>query len=150
MTDSSIEHTGVKGMHWGVRKDGTTTSTETKTGRLARSSTDIKVKQKAGNFVQTTGGKRHTATDDAVRVAAARQLAKKSTTDSLSTKQLQEAVNRMNLEQQYSNLVKKSDRRKRGQRFIQALMKSPEAKQAVKSAGNNFPNRAVKITSLLA
>lgn len=117
-----LAHYGVKGMKWGVRRDGSTSSTTVRTSRLRRPATDITAKQKPGQFVRTSGGQRQIASEDAVRVAAARQLAKKSTTDALTNKQLQEAVTRMNLEQQYSQLAKKSDRRTRGQRFIQALM----------------------------
>jgi hypothetical protein len=119
-----IKHHGVKGMKWGVRKDGTTTSTSTKTSKLRRPATDVVVKQKPGQFVRAKGGKKQVAAEDAVRIAATRQFAKRSTTDSLSTKQLQDAVNRMNLEQQYSKLSKKSDRRTRGQRFVRSLLGS--------------------------
>jgi transcription initiation factor IIF auxiliary subunit len=124
---NSLAHHGVKGMKWGVRKDGSVSSTTTRTSSVRRPAQDITAKQKPGQFVRTTGGKRNTAAEDAVKVAAARQLAKKSTTDALTTKQLQEAVTRMNLEQQYTQLAKKQDRRTRGQRFIQALLGSGKA-----------------------
>lgn len=120
--DEALIHAGVKGMKWGVRKDGSVSASIVKTSRLRRSSQEVVVKQKPGNFVKTAGGKRQSASDDAVTNAAVRQFAKKSTTDSLSTKQLQTAVNRMNLEMQYSKLLKQNDRRTRGQRLVQSFL----------------------------
>lgn len=117
-----LEHHGVKGQKWGVRKDHSVSSTTTKTSKLKRPSTDVTVSQKPGKFVRTSGGKRQIAADDAVKVAASRQLAKKSTTDSLSNKQLQDAVTRMNLETQFNKLSKSADRRGRGKKFVQSLI----------------------------
>lgn len=131
LASNILEHHGVKGMKWGVRKDGSTSVSTSSSSRFAKKSTDVIARQKPGKFVRTTGGKKQTASNDAVRVAAARQVAKKSTTDSLSNKQIQDAVTRMNLEQQFHSLVKKQNRQTRGQKFIQAIYKSPEAKTAV-------------------
>jgi hypothetical protein len=121
--DAILAHYGVKGMKWGVKK-GEIDSAKAKKGLLTRKADQkVTVKQKPGKFVRTQGGKRNIASNDAVRVAASRQMAKKSTTDSLSTKQLQDAVQRMNLEEQYLKLAKKSDRRSRGQKFAQAVFR---------------------------
>lgn len=87
-----LQHYGVKGMKWGVRRS-------TDSGPSA-----VEVRTRPGRRVKTSGGKRHPASEDAIRVAKTRQLAKKSTTDSLSNKELQELINRMNLEQQYKRL----------------------------------------------
>jgi hypothetical protein len=62
------------------------------------------VSVKPGQRVQARGGSRQPPTDDAIRVASAKQKARASTTDALSTKELQDVVNRMNLEQQYAKL----------------------------------------------
>lgn len=129
-----LEHHGVKGMKWGVTKSGGASAGTAKNSKRARPATDVVAKQKPGTFVKTSGGKRQIASIDAVTVAGNRQIAKKSTTDALSTKQLQEAVTRMNLEQQYSKLAKQSDRRNRGQRFAQKFTKNPQAKEAGKGA----------------
>lgn len=135
-----LEHHGVKGQKWGVRKDNSISSVSTKTSKLRRSPTDVVVKQKPGKFATTSGGKRQTASDDAILTAGIRQFAKKSTTDSLSNKQIQDAVTRMNLEQQYRTLVKKTNRQTRGQRFANKLVKEngkkvvAAAKTAAKAA----------------
>jgi len=99
-----LQHYGVRGMKWGVRR------TREQLARLRGKKKDdagpseVQIKAKPGQKVQARGGKGQPASDDAIRVAAARQKARTSTTDSLSTKELQEVVNRMNLEQQYAKL----------------------------------------------
>lgn len=50
-------------------------------------------------------------------------MAKASTTDSLSNKELQALVNRMNLEQNYARLKKQEDRRTRGKRAVGNVIK---------------------------
>lgn len=116
-----LAHYGTKGMKWGVRTDGSVTSTTTKNSHLRRGEQNVTVKQRPGTFVKTSGGKRQTASSDAVKTAAARQVAKKSTTDALSTKQLEDAVKRMQVEQKFDKLAKQTDRRDRGRRFIESI-----------------------------
>lgn len=85
-----LAHYGVKGMKWGVRKE--------------RSAVEVSTKTSPGRKVKASGGKFHSPSEDAIRAAKTRQQAKKSTTDSLSNKELQELITRMNLEAQYKNL----------------------------------------------
>lgn len=152
LVDDILAHHGVKGMKWGVRKDGSTSGSSTTTSRLRRPASDVTVAQKPGQFVRTSGGRKQTAADDAVRVAAARQLAKKSTTDALTTKQLQEAVTRMNLEQQYSQLVKKADRRTRGTKFVHSLLgvKHPSQTNGNSAKQSGASDAAKKVAVALA
>jgi len=98
--DDVLEHFGVKGMHWGVRRS-----------RLPSSS-------------------------DAARVNSSKKIAKKSGTDALSTKDLQELVTRMNLEQQYSRMTSKPGPIKRGLNFTNGVL----------SAGNTV-NQAIQFTN---
>lgn len=127
--DNFLVHYGVKGMKWGVRRTraerraarAAPSETKVKGGPATRGSQDITVKTKAGKGVTgTKGGKRNVATDEAVKTKAARQKAKASTTDALSNKELKEAIERMNLEQQFVRL-EKSSKKKRGGEFMEKL-----------------------------
>lgn len=108
-SDVVLRHYGVKGMRWGViRKNPRERIAERRAERKAnkgavksREGHRISVNEKTGEY-QTSKGTPVSA--DAV-VARARQVkAKNQGSDSLSTKELQELVNRMNLEKQYDGL----------------------------------------------
>ena len=130
-SDLVVMHYGVKGMKWGVTtRDGATAATQTreKTSHLVRGAKDVEVSQrKAGTYVKAKGGQRQKAHEDAVRAQAGRQIAKKSTTDALSNKQLKETIERMRLEQEFSKLDSKVQRK--GQSFIARLFRSPEMRE---------------------
>lgn len=87
-----LAHHGIKGMKWGVRRD--------------HSPAAVDVKTAPGRKVKTSGGQHHSPHEDAIKAAKIRQQAKKSTTDSLSNKELQDLITRMNLENQYANMNK--------------------------------------------
>lgn len=107
-------HYGVKGMRWGVT---------TKDRAAQRSSPDVTVSQvKPGKFAKTVGGKGLPAHEDAINALVARQKAKSSTTDALSNTELRAAVERMQLEQKYSQLSFANDRRSKGARFVSGLL----------------------------
>jgi len=118
---SGVAHSGVKGMKWGVRK---------------KIPTAVEVHARAGRRVKTSGGKMQDASEDAIRVAVAKQKAKKSTTDSLSTKELRDMVDRMNLEQQYSRLGGGS-RLEKGQRAIKNILGLGKTVNEAYSFANN-------------
>lgn len=108
LVENILAHHGVKGMKWGVRKD--------------RHSSDVTVIHRPGKSLRSRGGERLPAHEDAVKAQIAKQKAKKSSVHSLSNHELQQLVNRMNLEQQYARL---SSRRKgEGQRFVEEQLKN--------------------------
>ena len=109
-TVDELKHFGVKGMKWGVRKADRPTGPE-----------EVSTRQTPGRHVKTEGGRRLEAHPDAVRAATNRQKARKSTTDSLSNKELQELINRMNMEQQYSTLMQKRSVIAKGQKFAKKI-----------------------------
>jgi hypothetical protein len=118
-------HYGIKGMHWGQRKSdpaAINTNVEVvtknappvapklfdrkaKTYQKLNADTAVTVVQRPGQRVATKGGSNRDAHPDAVNAATARRIAKSSSTDALSTKELQMVVARMNLEQQYNKLA---------------------------------------------
>lgn len=116
VTEEFLEHYGVKGMHWGRRK------ADVPAGE-ARAT-----QKKPGTKVQTKGGRGIEAHEDAVRTALSKQIAKSSTTDALSTKELQDLVTRMNLEQQYSKLSAGSV--SPGRKFVNDLLINTAKQQA--------------------
>lgn len=100
---SQLAHYGRKGMKWGVRR----TPAQLARGKRSKKedvSDPVRTKSTPGQRVQATGGKRYSPSEDAKAAAARRQIARESTTDALSTKQLKAVVDRMNLEQQYNKL----------------------------------------------
>lgn len=107
---SALAHYGVKGMRWGVRRANNT----------PKGPEDIVLKTAPGKRVVTKGGRRQPVSEDAKNAAIYKQKARKSTVDSLSNKELQALVNRMNLEQNYSRLT--ADQLSPGKRFVDKLM----------------------------
>lgn len=170
-----LAHHGVKGMRWGVRTSrggyervGSGTagnfkekasdhihSTKSKIDKEVKERTgkDVVVRQKPGNYINTVGGNKHEAHEDAVNARTSKQIAKKSTTDALSNKELQNLVTRMNLEQQYKNLSEQEDRRSEGEKQIHAFLNdhgdkvpaaSPVSKGALSAARYVLGQRAPK------
>jgi len=133
-----LEHYGVKGMKWGVhRRESSRHEDSTNDGGSRVSNviskirdhkklgtpggpTDVVVKTAPGKRVQTAGGQNHSPSEDAKRTSAYKQQAKASTIDSLSTKELRDLVDRMNLEQQYSRLNPKQE--SAGAKFVKKAM----------------------------
>jgi hypothetical protein len=124
--DDILTHFGKRGMHWGIRnKIDSIRST---------APTEVTVKTRPGHKIKTSGGKGQSASADALKVATSKQMARKSSTDSLSTKDLQEMVNRLNLEQQYSRLD--PTMKTRGQAFVGEVIKSEGPKLVVAGAAH--------------
>ena len=111
--DEFLEHYGVKGMKWGVRrKRGADGRVET---------TPVMIKAEPGKRVQTKGGTGQPATPDAIRTAALKQKARASTTDALTTKELQDLTQRLQLEANYQKLID-GPQKKKGESFIDKLL----------------------------
>ncbi len=87
-----LEHYGVKGMKWGVRRSRKQLAKEA-------ASRDAEVSEKIRSRAKTSG------------------------TNALSNQELQTAVNRMNLESQYSRLNEQTRKKSRGEKVVNFLMK---------------------------
>lgn len=95
-----LKHYGIKGMRWGVRKQQEVS---------ARSLTDTGI-LKRKTRVRTEGGVSHPAHTDAVKAAVQKQKLKKSGTDALSTQELRELANRLQVENQVAILTSSKGR----------------------------------------
>lgn len=115
-----LEHYGVKGMRWGVRRKRDSSGPE-----------PVKVQARPGKRVKAKGGKESPVAEDAIEAARLRQIAKRSTTDSLSNKELQALIGRMNLEEQYDRLAKSEVRLGRGHRMAKGILKNLDPDTAV-------------------
>lgn len=93
LNEKTFKHYGVRGMRWGVRKR-----------RRGSTPTPVDVRAEPGKRVTATGGSGRPPSDDAKRAAALKQKARASTIDSLSNKEIQTLIARMNLEQSYVKL----------------------------------------------
>lgn len=123
-----LEHYGVKGMKWGKRK-------------AAMSPTDVTTVHK-GRRLKAQGGQFHTPHEDAKTAITARQIATKSGKHALSNKDLQAAVNRMNLEQQFDRL--NPNRRKKGQAFIKGLLGAGKTANELVSFSNSPAGQQIR------
>lgn len=121
-----LSHFGIKGMRWGVRRE--------------RNPVEVSTSVRPGQKVRAKGGENQLASEDAIRSARLGQIARKSSTDALSTKELQELVNRMNLERQYSQIVNPPKQKKKGSAISRSVNTINEGKQVVKLASDTYSN----------
>lgn len=124
-----LEHYGVKGMRWGKHlKDGPQAVTTTHKGRR----------------LVTRGGGGHTPHEDATRAATATRIATKSGTHALSNKELQAAVQRMNLEKQFNQLNPKKGPIAAGQKFVKVLLGLGKTSNEVIAYTNSPAGQAIR------
>lgn len=123
--DIILSHFGVKGMHWGVRKDrATAVSVKTTQGRKF---TKTKVSAK--------GGQGQPANPDAIAAKAALQKYKKSGPSALSNQELQILQTRLNLEANVHRLSpSEMDKLKKGARWTTKFLKSDAGQATTKYA----------------
>jgi len=105
--DQVLEHHGVKGMRWGVRRKATVGPRE------------IIVSDKRKKL-KTSGGEGHPAHADAVRARTLGQKGKKSGLKSLSDKELNDYARRLQLEQNVKRL--NYNEKSAGKRFVLAAL----------------------------
>jgi len=113
--DDILEHVGIRGMRWGVRRDNPSG------GGGGRDSVTAKIKPGKG-IVKIKGGGGRLPSEDALNAASYKQRAAKSTVSSLDNKELQSLVTRLNLEQQYNKLTVEVKTKSAGRKAIDAIL----------------------------
>lgn len=104
--DNYLEHYGVKGMKWGVRKSDKSSDVS---GNTVRSSKRGKIK--GVELSEDNKQKASRPSDDKTEASILEQRIKKGSTDSLSNKELELVVNRKNLEKRYAEVTSKEKER---------------------------------------
>lgn len=123
-----LEHHGVKGQKWGVRRKATVGAQE------------VVVSDKRKK-IKTSGGKGHPAHSDAVRSRTIGQVGKKSGVKALSDDELRTYNNRLNLEQQTKRLMYHDSSPPK--RFVLSLLRQTGKTQA-QEAANQVASKQVK------
>lgn len=156
--EAVVEHFGVKGMKWGVRKNRSTVDlVSDKTGArttIKYDPTKAKVTQGPDGRPSIVGSKsevrkiqkqidRHPS-DDAARAAMAARKAKRGGTHSLSNKELQDLVTRMNLEKQFNSLRPPSTGQKAA-KFIGEIVVQVGKQQVTKLANDALSKEVAKM-----
>lgn len=136
VVDDFLSHFGIKGMHWGVTRNKPSGATK------------VQVTTQPGKGVtKTTGGEGQSANKDAIRRAKQRQSAKASSTDALSTAQLKDLVQRMQLEQQYKQLVEKEPNKfKQGKDAVDTVLSVFNTAQSIFNAVNSPLGKQIRKT----
>lgn len=128
IVDDILEHHGVKGMRWGVRRKATVGPQE------------VVVSDKRKK-IKTSGGAGHPAHPDAVRARTSGQIAKKSGAKALSDKELQAYAKRIQLEQNVKRL--QYNESSPPVKFVKTLL-GQTGKNAAQDAANQVASHQVK------
>jgi hypothetical protein len=106
-----VEHYGVKGMRWGVRK-------EAPEAVSAKAMSVVPQGKRRRTKIEVEGGENHPAHEDAIKVAEAKTKLKKSGPAALSNRELQEVATRLNLERNVAQLVSGNSQTAKARQFI--------------------------------
>lgn len=132
MKPDELQHHGVKGMRWGVRKDmGSSGGTKTKQNGSSRFSSVKKKYRSTRNAWRNLTGSRKSA---ALKKYRGKNI------DGMSDEDLKNAVYRMNMEKQYRSLTKLDFYR--GKRIVDTMHNDQMAFERAKASGKRVKKAA--------
>ena len=119
LDETEFMHYGVKGMRWGVRKR----RSESSSTPVDPQPVTIRQNHKTKGL-QAAGGAGHKPSDDALTAVAIRQKAEASGSASLSNKELETLVKRMNLEANYAKaMAANAPPKSKGKQMLENIVK---------------------------
>lgn len=125
-TEDFLAHYGIKGMKWGVRREPGPDGTVGGKGSRKAARQEKRASRKAARKTARQENFKRPRSEEAKEASAARARTKQHGTDALSNEDLKKLVNRMNLEQQYTNLQaagKAQTARQAGQTYVSDILK---------------------------
>ena len=142
MTSNELYHHGIKGMKWGVRRYQNKDGTLTKAGRKKMAKLDKE-------YSKLIGQKRNTESPNTSSLPTKKKKLSEMTDD-----EIRERINRINLEKQYTDLIKNPDsveKQSKGNAFIKKIGSEvimPAAtelgRQGLRSAGVKVGNDFIR------
>lgn len=128
--EDTLAHYGIPGMKWGVRRRRSSSSA----APVSTKPEGIQITKNAKTgSLEARGGKNHGPTPEAMRALALRQKAKASGRHSLTNKQMQDVVTRLDLEAKFAKATAPIPKQKSvGRQFLESFISS-EAKQVMKT-----------------
>lgn len=154
MNDNELQHWGVKGQKWGVRRYQNTDGSLTLAGRYHQYKTRKKRKAAMKKAAETKAANKAAAEQRAKDLAEGKIKAKDMTNEELTARK-----QRLQLEKDYNDLMKQTRQIDRGTRFLNKVLDSTQDKiadqvvadiaaQTVKTAGVKFVNKLIKESGL--
>ena len=142
MNETTLQHWGIKGMKWGVRRYQNKDGTLTALGRKREREMNEKLKS-ANKELKALRAENETLKKQNVQESRPR------TAEGMTDAELNARVNRLNLEQRYKQLMNDlhPQTKSRGQKFVDKLINEvlvPAAVDVGKNTAKNLMNNVVK------
>lgn len=138
--DNELKHYGVKGMRWGVRKKRYTTIQEgpqeqngkkKKSSNLSTAKEGVDATNRAVNDIQKIHSGRVSKKERKQRIADEIQI--RDNVSKMSDKELREAVNRLNMEERYTQVMRDRATLQRGESHVERYLDNTVTTLAVTS-----------------